>query len=56
VLIIALFVAMLSEQAGTVMMNQWLTWWTDAQFHLKVQFWFGIYDGIGFAVAGSMSE
>jgi hypothetical protein len=47
---------MLSQQAGTVMMNQWLTWWTDSQFHLKVQFWFGIYDAIGFSVAGFMSE
>jgi hypothetical protein len=38
-----------------VMMNQWLVWWTGNEFHEKIDFWFAIYDGIGFGVAGLMS-
>lgn len=46
-----LLLSVLSQQAGAVMMNQWLTWWTTNQFHQKIEFWFGIYDGIGVATA-----
>jgi len=53
-LIIALCLALVSQQAGTVMMNQWLSWWTNNEFQQKIQFWFGIYDGIGFAIGGLM--
>ena len=50
-IILALGLSILSQQAGAVMINQWLTWWTTNQFHKKIEFWFGIYDGIGIATA-----
>ena len=50
-IVVALLLSILSQQAGAVMMNQWLTWWTTNQFHQKIEFWFGIYDGIGVATA-----
>ena len=50
-IILALGLSILSQQAGAVMINQWLTWWTTNQFHKKIEFWFGIYDGIGVATA-----
>ena len=50
-IVVALLLSILSQQAGAVMMNQWLTWWTTNQFHQKIQFWFGIYDGIGVVTA-----
>ena len=50
-IIIALILSIASQQAGAVMMNQWLTWWTTNQFHQKIEFWFGIYDGIGVATS-----
>lgn len=53
-LILALCLAVVSQQAGTVMMNQWLSWWTSNEFQQKIEFWFGIYDGIGFGVAALM--
>lgn len=49
-LLSAITLAMLVQQAGTVMMNQWLTWWTNDQFHYKIDSWFGIYDAIGVSV------
>jgi len=48
---LALGLSILSQQAGAVMINQWLTWWTTNKFHKKIEFWFGIYDGIGVATA-----
>ena len=50
-IIIALVLSILSQQAGAVMLNQWLTWWTTKRFQEKIEFWFGIYDGIGVATA-----
>lgn len=50
-IILALVLSVVSQQAGTVMMNQWLTWWTTNKFQEKIEFWFGIYDGIGIATA-----
>ena len=50
-IVFALILSIASQQAGTVMMNQWLTWWTKDEFEKKIEFWFGIYDGIGLATA-----
>ena len=50
-IVFALILSIASQQAGTVMMNQWLTWWTEDEFEKKIEFWFGIYDGIGLATA-----
>lgn len=50
-IILALVLSVLSQQAGAVIMNQWLTWWASHKFHEKIEFWFGIYDGIGVATA-----
>ena len=50
-IILALVLSIVSQQAGAVMMNQWLTWWTSHKFQEKIEFWFGIYDGIGVATA-----
>ena len=49
--ILALILSILSQQVGTIMMNQWLTWWTAHKFQQKIEFWFGIYDGIGIVTA-----
>ncbi|KAH7911100.1 P-loop containing nucleoside triphosphate hydrolase protein [Hygrophoropsis aurantiaca] len=35
-------------QASVVILNQWLTWWTENTFHENAQGWIGIYNGIGF--------
>ncbi|KAI9462258.1 P-loop containing nucleoside triphosphate hydrolase protein [Boletus coccyginus] len=36
-------------QGSVVILNQWLTWWTEDTWHEKAQAWIGIYDGIGLA-------
>lgn len=43
-------------QGSVVILNQWLTWWTEATWHEKAQAWIGIYDGIGFASVLAISE
>jgi len=50
-IILAVVLSTVSQQAGAVMMTQWLTWWTMNQFRQKVEFWSGIYIGIGTATA-----
>jgi ATP-binding cassette, subfamily C (CFTR/MRP), member 1 len=52
----AMFIALLVQQAGAIMMNQWLQWWTRNEFNDKIGVWIGIYNGIGVAVALLLSE
>jgi ATP-binding cassette, subfamily C (CFTR/MRP), member 1 len=47
----SMFIALLVQQVGAVMMNQWLQWWTRNQFNDKIGVWIGIYNGIGVSVA-----
>ena len=50
-IVLALVLSTVAQQAGAVMMTQWLTWWTINQFRKQPKFWFGIYIGIGSATA-----
>ena len=50
-IVLAVVFSTVSQQAGAIMMTQWLTWWTMNQFRQKVEFWFGTYIGIGIATA-----
>jgi len=50
-IVLAVVLSTVSQQAGAVMMTQWLTWWTMNQFRQRVEFWFGTYIGIGTATA-----
>ncbi|EGN96324.1 hypothetical protein SERLA73DRAFT_186014 [Serpula lacrymans var. lacrymans S7.3] len=44
---VLLIAQMLLLQGGTVILNQWLTWWTEDSFAENVKWWIGIYNGIG---------
>ncbi|KAF8440807.1 P-loop containing nucleoside triphosphate hydrolase protein [Boletus edulis BED1] len=48
-MIIMLLLEILLLQGSVVILNQWLTWWTEDTWHEKAQAWIGIYNGIGFA-------
>ncbi|KAG6381322.1 ABC transporter type 1, transmembrane domain-containing protein [Boletus reticuloceps] len=42
--------------SSVVILNQWLTWWTEDTWHEKAQAWIGIYNGIGFASVLAIGE
>lgn len=55
-MIIMLLLETIFLQGSVVILNQWLTWWTEDTWHEKAQAWIGIYDGIGFASALAVGE
>ena len=56
VMIIMLLLEIILLQGSVVILNQWLTWWTEDTWHEEAQAWIGIYDGIGFASVLAISE
>ncbi|KAH7890193.1 P-loop containing nucleoside triphosphate hydrolase protein [Phlebopus sp. FC_14] len=46
---IVLILEIVLLQGSTVILSQWLSWWTEDAFHEKAEAWIGIYNGIGFA-------
>ena len=55
-MIIMLLLEIILLQGSVVVLNQWLTWWTEDTWHEKAQVWIGIYDGIGFTSALAIGE
>ncbi|EIW85846.1 P-loop containing nucleoside triphosphate hydrolase protein [Coniophora puteana RWD-64-598 SS2] len=45
---IAMLLQLLMLQGSVIVLNQWLTWWTEDKFEEKAGVWIGIYNGIGF--------
>ena len=55
-IIITLLTEIILLQGSVVMLNQWLTWWTEDTWHDKAPAWIGIYDGLGFASVLAIGE
>lgn len=55
-MIIMLLLEIILLQGSVVILNQWLTWWTEDTWHEKAQAWIGIYNGIGFASVLAIGE
>ena len=55
-MIIMLLLQIILLQGSVVILNQWLTWWTEDTWGVKAQAWIGIYNGIGFASIFAIGE